>query len=97
MAYRIETVQVNGSPMEVFVFEPQGPGPHPGMILCCHFPLANTGYLSQSFGAAVPAALARTITKPIADANHAVVVLLIYMAVFIVGSAVLVRARDVSS
>ncbi len=29
MAYRIETVQVNGSPMEVFVFEPQGPGPIP--------------------------------------------------------------------
>ncbi len=49
MAYRIETVQVNGSAMEVFVFEPQGPGPHPGMILCCHFPLANTGLENDQF------------------------------------------------
>ena len=61
------------------------------------FPVANTGYLSSSFGQAVPEALARTISKPIADANHAVLVLLIYTAVFIVGSALLVRARDVSS
>jgi ABC-2 type transport system permease protein len=62
-----------------------------------YFPIANTGYLSQSFGAAIPEALRRTITKPVADANHAVLVLLIYMAVFAVGSALLVRARDVSS
>jgi ABC-2 type transport system permease protein len=62
-----------------------------------YFPVANTGYLSQSFGAAVPEALARTIAKPFADANHAVVVLLVYMVVFVVGSAVLVRARDISS
>jgi ABC-2 type transport system permease protein len=62
-----------------------------------YFPVANTGYLSQSFGAAVPPALARTIAKPFADANHAVVVLLIYLVVFVAGTAVLVRARDVSS
>jgi ABC-2 type transport system permease protein len=61
------------------------------------FPVANTGYLSQSFGAAVPEGLARTTAKPFADANHAVLVLLIYMAVFIAGSALLVRARDVST
>ena len=61
------------------------------------FPVANTGYLSSSFGQAVPEALARTISKPIADANHAVLVLLIYTAVFIAGSALLIRARDVSS
>jgi ABC-2 type transport system permease protein len=61
------------------------------------FPVANTGYLSSSFGQAVPAALARTISKPIADANHAVLVLVIYTAVFIAGSALLIRARDVSS
>jgi ABC-2 type transport system permease protein len=62
-----------------------------------YFPLANTGYLSQSFGAAIPEALRRTITKPVADANHAVVVLLIYMLIFVAGSAFLVRVRDVSS
>jgi ABC-2 type transport system permease protein len=61
------------------------------------FPLANTGYLAQSFGAAVPEGLRRTIAKPYADANHAVLVLLIYLAVFIVGSALLVRARDVTT
>ncbi|HEY8760670.1 MAG TPA: ABC transporter permease subunit [Candidatus Dormibacteraeota bacterium] len=60
------------------------------------FPVANTGYLTESFGAAVPAALARTIAKPIADANHAVIVLLIYMAVFIAVAAVLVSRRDVA-
>ena len=61
------------------------------------FPFANTGYLTQSFGAAVPPTLARTISKPIADANHAVLVLSIYIVVFMVGSALLVRSRDVSS
>lgn len=62
------------------------------------FPVANAGYLSSSFGQAIPAALARTITtKPFADANHAVIVLLIYIALFSVGSALLVRVRDVSS
>ena len=60
------------------------------------FPLANTGYLARSFGNAVPEALARTIAKPIADANHAVLVLLVYMAVFVAASAFLVRSRDVT-
>jgi len=61
------------------------------------FPLANTGYLSQSFGSVTPPALARTVAKPFADANHAVLVLLIYIAVFLAGSAVLARARDVTN
>jgi Fe2+ transport system protein B len=61
------------------------------------FPFANTGYLSASFGAAVPPALARTISKPIADANHAVLVLSLYVVIFLVGSALLVKSRDVSS
>ena len=61
------------------------------------FPFANTGYLSRSFGAAVPPELARTLAKPIADANHAVLVISLYVIVFLVGSALLVRSRDVSS
>jgi ABC-type transport system involved in multi-copper enzyme maturation permease subunit len=60
------------------------------------FPIANTGYLSGSFGAAVPPGLARTIAKPIADANHAVLFLLIYLAIFTTVSAVMVRSRDVT-
>jgi ABC-type transport system involved in multi-copper enzyme maturation permease subunit len=61
------------------------------------FPVANTGYLARSFGSATPGALARTIPKPIADANHAVLVLVIYLVVFIAVSALLIRARDVTN
>lgn len=43
MAHRIVTVEVQGSPMEVFVFEPPGPGPHPALILCQHIPIGHTG------------------------------------------------------
>jgi ABC-2 type transport system permease protein len=59
------------------------------------FPIANVGYLSQSFGAAVPEGLRRTIGKPYADANHAIVALIVYVAAFIVISGYLVRRRDV--
>lgn len=38
MAYRIETTEVQGSPMEVFLFEPEGAGPHPGLVLAQHIP-----------------------------------------------------------
>ncbi len=43
MAHRIETVQVGGSPMEVFLFAPDSPGPHPGLVLCQHIPVGHTG------------------------------------------------------
>lgn len=60
------------------------------------FPIANTGYLADSFGAArirgVPATGA-----PFADATHAVVVLVVYVIVFTAISAWLTRTRDVTS
>ena len=43
MAYRIQTVHVRGSSMEVFLFEPAGAGPHPGIVLCQHIPVGHTG------------------------------------------------------
>jgi carboxymethylenebutenolidase len=43
MTHRIETIEVQGSPMEVFIFEPQGAGPHPGIVLCMHIPVGHTG------------------------------------------------------
>ncbi len=43
MAYRIETVKVKDSPMEVFLFSPAGEGPHPGIVLCQHIPVGHTG------------------------------------------------------
>ena len=60
------------------------------------FPIANTGYLSSSFGEikfkGIPATPA-----PFADATHAVLVLLVYIVFFTVLSAWLWRARDVTS
>ncbi len=38
MTYRIETTQVQGSEMEIFLYEPEGAGPHPGLVLCQHIP-----------------------------------------------------------
>lgn len=49
MAYRIVTVDVKGSPMEVFLFEPKGPGPHPGLIACQHIPIGHTGIENDKF------------------------------------------------
>lgn len=43
MNYRIATVPVRGSPMEVFLFAPAGAGPHPGLVLCQHIPIGHTG------------------------------------------------------
>ena len=41
--HRIETVAVGGSPMEVFLYAPKGAGPHPGLVLCQHIPVAHAG------------------------------------------------------
>ena len=49
MTHRIETIEVNGSPMEVFIFEPQQPGPHPGIIQCMHIPIGHTGIENDEF------------------------------------------------
>jgi carboxymethylenebutenolidase len=43
MTYRIQTTVVRNSPMEVFLFEPKGAGPHPGLVLCQHIPVGHTG------------------------------------------------------
>jgi carboxymethylenebutenolidase len=53
MVHRIETVTVKGSPMEVFVYEPKGAGPHPGMIVCQHIPVGHTGIENDKFTQAV--------------------------------------------
>ena len=49
MTHRIETVDVNGSPMEVFIFEPEGAGPHPGIVQCMHIPVGHTGIENDEF------------------------------------------------
>ena len=47
--YTVETVNVNGNPMEVFLFEPEGAGPHPGLILAQHIPVGHTGIENDEF------------------------------------------------
>lgn len=49
MTHRIETVDVQGSPMEVFIFEPEGAGPHPGIVQCQHIPVGHTGIENDEF------------------------------------------------
>jgi ABC-type transport system involved in multi-copper enzyme maturation permease subunit len=60
------------------------------------FPIANTGYLAQSFGAikfkGIPATPA-----PYADATHAVLMLLLYVAAFMALTTWLSRTRDITA
>ena len=44
----IETIEVNGNPMEVFVFRPVGPGPFPAILLAMHIP-GHTGIEHDEF------------------------------------------------
>ena len=60
------------------------------------FPIANTGYLAESFGQINFRGIPRSAT-PFADANHAVIVLLLYVVVFSAITAWLTRTRDVTS
>ncbi len=47
--YRIETVSVLDSAMDVFLFEPAGAGPHPGLVLAQHIPVGHTGIENDTF------------------------------------------------
>lgn len=47
--YDIITTTVLDSPMEVFVFRPAGPGPHPGILLAQHIPMGHTGLENDPF------------------------------------------------
>lgn len=47
--YDIVSADVLGNPMEVFVFRPQGPGPHPGILLAQHIPMGHTGLENDPF------------------------------------------------
>ena len=60
------------------------------------FPIANTGYLAQSFGEIRFRGIQAT-AKPFADATHAVVVLLLYVVAFTAIAAWLSRTRDVTA
>ena len=46
--HRIHRVSVLESPMEIFVFHPEGEGPHPGIVLAQHLPVGHTGNAGSS-------------------------------------------------
>lgn len=68
--YSIETVDVDGSPMEVFVFLPEGKGPHPGIVLAQHIPVGHAGIENDTF--------TLTTAQRFADEGYAVAVPFIF-------------------
>ena len=49
MTHQIKVLTVEGSKMEVFVFEPQGEGPFPALMQCMHIPVGHTGIENDEF------------------------------------------------
>ena len=47
--HRKQTLVVDGSPMEVLIFEPEGAGPHPGVVVAQHLPIAHEGLEKDPF------------------------------------------------
>lgn len=47
--YRVNTVDVLGSPMPMLIFEPDGKGPHPGLVIAQHLPIAHAGLEKDPF------------------------------------------------
>jgi carboxymethylenebutenolidase len=47
--YRTETVDVMETTMPVLVFEPEGEGPHPGLVIAQHLPVAHAGLEKDPF------------------------------------------------
>jgi hypothetical protein len=60
------------------------------------FPVANTTYLTESFGTLRLRGV-QGATTPYADATHAVLMLLLYVAAFTAISAYLSRTRDITA
>ena len=49
MTHQIQVLTVEGSKMEVFVFEPEGKGPFPGLVQFMHIPVGHTGIENDEF------------------------------------------------
>ncbi|MEK9671339.1 MAG: hypothetical protein VW268_02395 [Rhodospirillaceae bacterium] len=43
-----QTVTIEGSPMDIWISEPEGAGPHPAIVICIHAP-ANFGIENDPF------------------------------------------------
>lgn len=64
--YSKEIVEIDGSPMEVLVFVPEGEGPFPGLLVCQHFPNAHAGLEKDPF--------TLDLGERLADAGYAAVI-----------------------
>jgi len=69
-ADQVVTIEVLGSPMEVFLFLPEGEGPHPGLVLAQHIPVGHTGIENDTF--------TLTTARRFADNGYAVAVPFIF-------------------
>lgn len=47
--YRSEYLDVQGQSMHTLVFEPEGAGPHPGLVIAQHLPVAHAGLEKDPF------------------------------------------------
>jgi carboxymethylenebutenolidase len=68
--YTLETIEVLGSPMEVFLFRPEGEGTFPGIVLAQHIPVGHTGIEKDTF--------TLTTAQRLADNGYAVAVPFIF-------------------
>jgi carboxymethylenebutenolidase len=57
--YTKRIIEVQGSPMDVLVFLPEGSGPHPGLVVAQHIPVAHAGLEGDPFQIDVGERLAR--------------------------------------
>lgn len=47
--YRSESLDVQGNSMHTLIFEPDGAGPHPGLVIAQHLPIAHAGLEKDPF------------------------------------------------
>ncbi len=47
--YTKETIEIDGSPMDMLVFVPEGSGPFPGIVVAQHLPIAHMGLERDPF------------------------------------------------
>ena len=61
-----QTVEVQGNPMEILIFEPEGDGPVPGVVVAQHLPVAHMGLEKDPF--------TLDVGKRLAEAGYACVI-----------------------
>ena len=59
VTYTKQNVDVNGNAMEILVFEPEGTGPCPGIVVAQHLPVAHEGLEKDPFTLDIGERLAR--------------------------------------